>query len=168
MGSGLAGLAVVILAAGKGTRMKSSRAKVLHEIAGRPLLGYPVAMAQALRPERLVVVIGRDADLVRERFEGRARFVLQAEQKGTGHAVRLGEVTDSGGDAAGVCGAGVSADRGRGGVRSGRASGAWPGSKTAGFEIIEERLKRLCLQDRLANRRATGEPPDAIPKSCVP
>jgi bifunctional UDP-N-acetylglucosamine pyrophosphorylase/glucosamine-1-phosphate N-acetyltransferase len=89
MGSGLAGLAVVILAAGKGTRMKSSRAKVLHEIAGRPLLGYPVAMAEALGPERLVVVIGKDADLVRERFEGRARFVLQAEQKGTGHAVLM-------------------------------------------------------------------------------
>ncbi len=89
MGSGLAGLAVVILAAGKGMRMKSSRAKVLHEIAGRPLLGYPVAMAEALSPERLVVVIGKDADLVRERFEGRARFVLQAEQKGTGHAVLM-------------------------------------------------------------------------------
>jgi bifunctional UDP-N-acetylglucosamine pyrophosphorylase/glucosamine-1-phosphate N-acetyltransferase len=89
MGSGLAGLAVVILAAGKGTRMKSARAKVLHEIAGRPLLGFPVAMAEALSPERLVVVIGRDADLVREQFEGRARFVLQAEQKGTGHAVLM-------------------------------------------------------------------------------
>lgn len=87
MGSGVAGLAVVVLAAGKGTRMKSGRAKVLHEIAGRPLLGYPLAVAEALGPERLVVVIGRDADLVRERFEGRARFVLQAEQKGTGHAV---------------------------------------------------------------------------------
>ena len=87
MGSGAAGLAVVVLAAGKGTRMKSGRAKVLHEIAGRPLLGYPLAVAEALGPERLVVVIGRDADLVRERFDGRAAFVLQAEQKGTGHAV---------------------------------------------------------------------------------
>jgi bifunctional UDP-N-acetylglucosamine pyrophosphorylase/glucosamine-1-phosphate N-acetyltransferase len=87
MGSGVAGLAVLVLAAGKGKRMKSGRAKVLHEIAGRPLLGYPLAVAEALGPERLVVVIGRDADLVRERFQGRARFVLQAEQKGTGHAV---------------------------------------------------------------------------------
>lgn len=87
MASGAAGLAVLVLAAGKGTRMKSGRAKVLHEIAGRPLLGYPLAVAEALGPERLVVVVGRDAERVRERFDGRARFVLQAEQKGTGHAV---------------------------------------------------------------------------------
>lgn len=87
MASGAKGLAVLVLAAGKGTRMKSGRAKVLHEIAGRPLLGYPLAVAEALAPERLVVVIGRDADLVRERFDGRAQFVLQAEQRGTGHAV---------------------------------------------------------------------------------
>ena len=55
-------LAVVILAAGHGTRMKSRRAKVLHEIAGRPMLAYPVALAESLAPERLVVVIGRDAE----------------------------------------------------------------------------------------------------------
>lgn len=87
MADGGAGLAVLVLAAGKGTRMKSNRAKVLHEIAGRPLLGYPLAVAEALSPERLVVVIGRDAELVRQRFAGRAVFVLQAEQRGTGHAV---------------------------------------------------------------------------------
>lgn len=87
MASGAKGLAVLVLAAGKGTRMKSGKAKVLHEIAGRPMLGYPLAVAEALGPARLVVVIGRDAELVRERFEGRARFVLQAEQRGTGHAV---------------------------------------------------------------------------------
>ncbi|MCC6642132.1 MAG: bifunctional UDP-N-acetylglucosamine diphosphorylase/glucosamine-1-phosphate N-acetyltransferase GlmU [Deltaproteobacteria bacterium] len=100
MGSGAAGLSVLVLAAGKGTRMKSSRAKVLHEIAGRPLLGFPLAVAEALGPERLVVVIGRDADLVRERFDGRAQFVLQAEQRGTGHAVLAARETlaDFGGD----------------------------------------------------------------------
>ncbi len=87
MGSGVAGLAILVLAAGKGSRMKSGRAKVLHEIAGRPMLGYSLAVAEALGPERLVVVVGRDADLVRERFQGRAHFVLQAEQRGTGHAV---------------------------------------------------------------------------------
>jgi len=80
-------LAVLILAAGKGTRMKSSRAKVLHEIAGRPMLGFPLAVAESLGAARLVVVIGRDAELVEDAFRGRARFVLQAEQKGTGHAV---------------------------------------------------------------------------------
>jgi bifunctional UDP-N-acetylglucosamine pyrophosphorylase/glucosamine-1-phosphate N-acetyltransferase len=67
--------------------MKSSRAKVLHEIAGRPMLGFPLALAEALGPERLVVVIGRDAEKVEAAFAGRASFVLQAEQKGTGHAV---------------------------------------------------------------------------------
>ncbi len=87
MGDASRGLAVLILAAGKGTRMKSGRAKVLHEIAGRPMLGFPLAVAEALGAERLAVVIGRDAELVRERFAGRATFVLQAEQRGTGHAV---------------------------------------------------------------------------------
>ncbi|HVP28296.1 MAG TPA: bifunctional UDP-N-acetylglucosamine diphosphorylase/glucosamine-1-phosphate N-acetyltransferase GlmU [Myxococcota bacterium] len=80
-------LAVLVLAAGKGTRMKSSRAKVLHEIAGRPLLGYALEAAKSLGAERLLVVVGRDADLVQQAFADEARFVVQAEQKGTGHAV---------------------------------------------------------------------------------
>ena len=54
-------IAVAILAAGQGTRMKSGLAKVLHPIAGRPMLGYPLAAAEALRPERIVVVVGRDS-----------------------------------------------------------------------------------------------------------
>ena len=49
-------LAVLILAAGQGTRMKSARSKVLHEIAGKPMLGYPVELAEGLCPEHLVVV----------------------------------------------------------------------------------------------------------------
>ncbi len=81
-------LAVVILAAGHGTRMKSRRAKVLHQIAGRPMLAYPLALAEALAPERLVVVIGREADAVRDAFSERARFVVQDEPRGTGHAVQ--------------------------------------------------------------------------------
>jgi bifunctional UDP-N-acetylglucosamine pyrophosphorylase/glucosamine-1-phosphate N-acetyltransferase len=80
-------IAVLILAAGKGTRMRSDRAKVLHPIAGRPMLDYPLAAAEGLDPARLIVVTGRDADTVQEAFAGRARFVLQAEQRGTGHAV---------------------------------------------------------------------------------
>jgi bifunctional UDP-N-acetylglucosamine pyrophosphorylase/glucosamine-1-phosphate N-acetyltransferase len=80
-------LAILILAAGKGTRMKSRLAKVLHPIAGRPMLGYPLSAAEALKPERIIVVVGRDAERVREHFEGRARFVLQEPQRGTGHAV---------------------------------------------------------------------------------
>ncbi len=81
-------LAALVLAAGQGTRMKSARSKVLHEVAGRPMLAYPLAVAEALAPEHLVVVIGRDAEQVEAAFAGRARFVLQAEQRGTAHAVQ--------------------------------------------------------------------------------
>jgi bifunctional UDP-N-acetylglucosamine pyrophosphorylase/glucosamine-1-phosphate N-acetyltransferase len=91
MGQGERALAVVILAAGQGTRMKSDRAKVLHDVAGRPLLGWPIAAAEALRPDRLVLVVGRDADQVRTEFAGRGRFVEQREQRGTGHAVQQAE-----------------------------------------------------------------------------
>jgi len=84
-------LAVLILAAGQGTRMKSRRAKVLHDLCGRPMLGHVLAAAEALSPARLQVVVGRDADHVQEAFQGRAEFVLQAEQRGTGHAVRQAE-----------------------------------------------------------------------------
>jgi bifunctional UDP-N-acetylglucosamine pyrophosphorylase/glucosamine-1-phosphate N-acetyltransferase len=80
--------AVVILAAGEGTRMKSDRAKVLHEIGGRPMLGYPLAVAEALDPAHLAVVIGRDSEQIEERFQGRAHFVVQAQRRGTGHAVQ--------------------------------------------------------------------------------
>jgi bifunctional UDP-N-acetylglucosamine pyrophosphorylase/glucosamine-1-phosphate N-acetyltransferase len=81
-------LAVVILAAGQGTRMKSRRAKVLHELCGRTMLGHVVASAEALGPKRLMVVVGRDAEQVEEAFAGRVEFVMQAEQNGTGHAVK--------------------------------------------------------------------------------
>lgn len=80
-------IAALILAAGQGTRMKSRLSKVLHPIAGRPMLDYPLAAAEAIAPERLVVVIGRDADKVEQAFGERATFVIQSEQRGTGHAV---------------------------------------------------------------------------------
>ena len=83
------GLAVLVLAAGKGTRMKSRRTKVLHEICGKPMLAYPLAAAAQLGAEKLVVVIGRDADQVEAAFAGRAQFAVQAEQRGTGHAVQV-------------------------------------------------------------------------------
>lgn len=78
---------VIVLAAGQGTRMKSRRAKVLHELCGVPMLGHVLRSARALSPARLIVVVGRDAQEVESRFEGEAEFVLQAEQNGTGHAV---------------------------------------------------------------------------------
>jgi bifunctional UDP-N-acetylglucosamine pyrophosphorylase/glucosamine-1-phosphate N-acetyltransferase len=80
-------LAALILAAGQGTRMKSGRAKVLHELAGQPMLHHPLAAVAELGAERVVVVVGRDADEVQATFAGRARFVVQEPQRGTGHAV---------------------------------------------------------------------------------
>jgi bifunctional UDP-N-acetylglucosamine pyrophosphorylase/glucosamine-1-phosphate N-acetyltransferase len=85
--SGTRPVAAVILAAGKGTRMKSRKAKILHDLCGRPMLGHMLASAVVLEPERLLVVVGHEADLVAEIFAGRAEFVIQAEQRGTGHAV---------------------------------------------------------------------------------
>ena len=84
-------LAVIVLAAGKGSRMKSRRAKVLHDLCGRPMLEHVLVTAEALNPERLVVVVGKDVDEAQERYADRCEFVLQAEQKGTGHAVLQAE-----------------------------------------------------------------------------
>ncbi|AKJ69477.1 glucosamine-1-phosphate N-acetyltransferase [Pandoraea thiooxydans] len=80
---------IVILAAGLGKRMRSSLPKVLHPLAGRPLLGHVIDTARALSPGRLVVVIGHGAGRVREVL-GAADilFAEQAEQLGTGHAVQ--------------------------------------------------------------------------------
>ena len=81
--------AVVILAAGKGTRMRSDMPKVLHPVAGRPMLAYTLDLARDLGAGRVVVVVGHQAQRVREAFSDQAglRFVLQEPQLGTGHAV---------------------------------------------------------------------------------
>lgn len=83
-------LNVVILAAGKGTRMKSNLPKVLHPVAGRPLLQHVLDTARALgSKEPLNTVIGHGAELVEETLAAEdVRFVLQTEQLGTGHAVQ--------------------------------------------------------------------------------
>ncbi|MFB3926134.1 MAG: NTP transferase domain-containing protein [Syntrophales bacterium] len=81
-------LAAIILAAGKGTRMKSELAKVLHPLLGAPMLSYPVAAAKEVGSEEIVVVIGHQADSIRKALDDRAiTFVLQEKQLGTGHAV---------------------------------------------------------------------------------
>lgn len=80
-------LAVVILAAGKGTRMKSDLHKVLHPIAGRPMLEHLLDNAAQLAPERQVVVAGHGREQLEKALAGRATIALQEPQLGTGHAV---------------------------------------------------------------------------------
>lgn len=84
-------LNVLVMAAGLGTRMKSKRAKVLHELGGRPLIAHVVRVAAELAPEKIVVVVGHQAEEVEKATLAEvgelASFVLQAEQRGTGHAM---------------------------------------------------------------------------------
>jgi UDP-N-acetylglucosamine diphosphorylase/glucosamine-1-phosphate N-acetyltransferase len=78
----------LILAAGKGTRMKSDKAKVLHVLNGKPLLYYSLAAAQEAGAEKIVAVIGHQAEIVRDAFaDSGCVFVEQNPQLGTGHAV---------------------------------------------------------------------------------
>ncbi len=79
-------LATLILAAGKGSRLKSLRPKVLHAVANRPMIGHVLEAAQALKPERLIVVIGPEMETV-GKAAAPAEIVVQAEQRGTGDAV---------------------------------------------------------------------------------
>jgi bifunctional UDP-N-acetylglucosamine pyrophosphorylase/glucosamine-1-phosphate N-acetyltransferase len=82
--------AVVVLAAGEGTRMRSSTPKVLHGFAGRSLLGHAVAAAESLHPDVLVVVVGHGRDRVAAHLAAiapQARVAVQQQQRGTGHAV---------------------------------------------------------------------------------
>ncbi len=97
----VASLGVIVLAAGRGTRMRSERAKVLHTIAGKALVLWVLDAARELAPERIAVVVGPDADDVREVCQrhlrqraldapgAEATYPLQREQRGTGDAVRV-------------------------------------------------------------------------------
>jgi bifunctional UDP-N-acetylglucosamine pyrophosphorylase/glucosamine-1-phosphate N-acetyltransferase len=81
----------VVLAAGEGTRMKTNRAKVLHELCGRPMIDYVLDAARAAGSRRIIVVVGHRADEVRAALSGHGdiEFVEQTEQRGTGHAVQM-------------------------------------------------------------------------------
>jgi bifunctional UDP-N-acetylglucosamine pyrophosphorylase/glucosamine-1-phosphate N-acetyltransferase len=86
----MSSLAIIVLAAGKGTRMKSNLVKVLHPVAGTPMLSITLDLARTFRPNRLVVVVGFQRDLVRQRFSAPdVIFADQEEQLGTGHAVSV-------------------------------------------------------------------------------
>ncbi|ADB34713.1 UDP-N-acetylglucosamine pyrophosphorylase [Kribbella flavida DSM 17836] len=85
--------AVIVMAAGQGTRMKSATPKVLHELGGRSLVGHAVVTARALAPEHLVVVVGTGRELVEAHLAGvdpDVRTAVQEQQLGTGDAVRAG------------------------------------------------------------------------------
>ncbi len=80
-------LDIVILAAGMGTRMKSDLPKVLHPVAGRPMILEVLATARGLNPNQCLLVIGHGAETVREVVGPEVSFAMQAQQLGTGHAV---------------------------------------------------------------------------------
>lgn len=89
-------LAIIVLAAGKGTRMKSDLHKVLHPIAGRPMLLHLLASADALAPERCVVVAGHGREQLEQALGERAAIAVQDPQLGTAHAVQQAEAALSG------------------------------------------------------------------------
>lgn len=81
---------VIILAAGKGTRMRSSLPKVLQPLAGRPLLGHVIETAKKLQANNIITIYGHGGDLVQQEFsQEQVQWVEQAEQLGTGHAVKV-------------------------------------------------------------------------------
>lgn len=83
-------LNIVILAAGMGKRMQSDLPKVLHSLAGKPMLAHVIDSAKQLKPSKIIVVVGHGADTVKQRFAEQAElgFALQQPQHGTGHAVQ--------------------------------------------------------------------------------
>ncbi|HXV74876.1 MAG TPA: bifunctional UDP-N-acetylglucosamine diphosphorylase/glucosamine-1-phosphate N-acetyltransferase GlmU [Candidatus Polarisedimenticolaceae bacterium] len=82
------GLRVLVLAAGRGKRLRSKSIKLVHSVAGSPMVAHVLDAVARLRPQRIVTVIGFQADEVRAALDGhRSAFVVQREQRGTGHAV---------------------------------------------------------------------------------
>ena len=80
-------LSIVIMAAGKGTRMRSSIPKVLHKIAHKPLLNHVIDTAETLRPKHIICVVGPDVPTVEEAAKPH-KTVIQKERLGTGHALK--------------------------------------------------------------------------------
>ncbi|MDF1834099.1 MAG: bifunctional UDP-N-acetylglucosamine diphosphorylase/glucosamine-1-phosphate N-acetyltransferase GlmU [Alteraurantiacibacter sp. bin_em_oilr2.035] len=81
-------IAAIILAAGKGTRMKSSRHKVLHDVGGRPMIEHLLASVEALAPASLVTIVGEAREQLHDQLGKRTQFAVQEPQLGTGHAVQ--------------------------------------------------------------------------------
>ncbi|APE29251.1 bifunctional UDP-N-acetylglucosamine diphosphorylase/glucosamine-1-phosphate N-acetyltransferase GlmU [Aurantiacibacter gangjinensis] len=89
-------IAAIILAAGKGTRMKSSLHKVLHEVAGRSMIEHLLSSVEELGPQKLVTIVGESREQLEERLASRVAFAVQEPQLGTGHAVQQAEEALSG------------------------------------------------------------------------
>ncbi len=89
-------IAAIILAAGQGTRMKSGLHKVLHPIAGRPMLEHLLASVAELAPQRQVVVVGSGREQLEAALGGRAEIAVQDPQHGTAHAVQQAEAALAG------------------------------------------------------------------------
>src|SRR5690606_16811470 len=82
-------LSVVVLAAGKGTRMRSALPKVLHKVAHKPMVQHVIDTAKTLAPTQIHVVYGHGGDVLQQQLQGQQlNFVEQAEQLGTGHAMQ--------------------------------------------------------------------------------
>lgn len=102
-------LAILVLAAGKGTRMESDLPKVLHRLRGQSLLAHVLTACRALQPQRLIAIVGHQAELVKSEIAPAfpaVEFVLQSEMNGTGHAVMQAETALQGfeGDIIVTCG----------------------------------------------------------------
>ena len=78
---------VIIMAAGKGTRMKSKLYKVLHPVCGKAMVDHVLTQVEKLQPAQIITIVGHGAEMVQERLGSRSQYALQAEQLGTGHAV---------------------------------------------------------------------------------
>ena len=87
----MSGSMAIILAAGKSTRMKSALPKVLHNVCGRPMIEYVIDAARSAGVTRIVAIVGHRAEMVQAELSKHRdiEFALQAEQKGTGHAVMM-------------------------------------------------------------------------------
>ena len=77
----------IVLAAGKGTRMKSSLCKVMHPVLNKPMIGHIIAALRAAEVDRIIVVVGHGANSVKEYLQDDVEYALQEPQLGTGHAV---------------------------------------------------------------------------------
>ena len=87
----MAGKYTIIMAAGKGTRMKSKLYKVLHPVCGKPMVDHVLSQVERLHPATIVTVVGHGAEAVEDALGDRTHYVVQEQQLGTGHAVLQAE-----------------------------------------------------------------------------